>query len=63
MGWPSMIASMTVRSAVVLPDPVVPDITLCGPSPLLFMSLRSKINSSRVSVRLAESESSAAHRN
>ena len=51
-GCPSIRASMTVRINVVLPDPVVPDSTPCGPSPPWFMSLMSSSSSSPVSARL-----------
>ncbi len=51
-GWPSISDSITVRTSVDLPEPVVPDMTPCGPSPPSSRDFMSKNNNSPLSERL-----------
>ncbi|CFE37955.1 Uncharacterised protein [Mycobacterium tuberculosis] len=51
-GWLSISDSITVRTNVDLPEPVVPDMTPCGPSPPSSSDFISKNSSSPLSERL-----------
>ena len=51
-GWPSISDSITVRTSVDLPEPVVPDMTPCGPSPPSSSDFMSRNTNSPLSERL-----------